>query len=493
MNDTPENNGTPPAQAPAEAQAQVQVPVEAKKPRKPGLFQRLFSMGAAGDDLNIAIAPFVDAAEQDHAREIAAALQNLDGVRVRTLKEASLLTPESQRAETLPVACGQAMGWIAKHNVDLVLWGDVPPPGTTLFIHFAAPPPADADHAGTISPFQALTLPVDFDPEIFGGLLLATALAAMNVKGDGKTQKRRALVAEALEHAAQDMQRIPSDFTTREKASVHAAFANALSTFGHLFPGGEVYHRAAVAYAQAIKGTLRGESPTNWAYLQRNLGTVLQALGERGDDADILKNAAAAYRAALEVFTFESTPFPWATTHNRLGEVLYRLDSKSGETAGLKEALSVYQSALKVFNRHSTPLLWAETMNNLGQTAQILGRSMGNKEVVGRAVSACEQALKVRTQEKHPTLWASTQNNMGSALFLLGRMSGEDTHYQKALDAFMGAREVYETLGLARMVEVTDKNIQHAQSRLPDGAGKSGGDSDGDGPAMWWLEGEEGS
>ena len=427
MNDTPDHND---AAAPQAAE---------NKSRKPGLFQRLFAMGSTGDGLNIAVAPFVDAAGQDRARDIAAALQNLDGVRVRTLKEASLLTPESPRAETLPRACGQAMGWISQHNVDLVLWGDVPPPGTTLFIHFAAPPPADADHAGTISPFQALTLPVDFDPETFGGLLLATALAAMNVEGEIKTKKRRALVAEALERAAQDMQRIPSDFTTREQASVHAAFANALATFGHLFPGGEVYHRAAVAYAQAIKGTLRGESPTNWAYLQRNLGTVLQALGERADDAEVLQNAADAYRAALEVFSFESTPFPWATTNNRLGEVLYRLDSKSGEQAGLKEALTVYQSALKVLSRSSTPLLWAETMNNLGQAAQVLGRAMGKKEVVQRAVAACEQALKVRTLDKHPTLWASTQNNMGSALFLLGRMTNDDSQYQMALDAFMGA------------------------------------------------------
>lgn len=478
MNDTPENNNAPQTDAPQS---------EASKPRKPGLFQRLFSMGPNGDDLTIAIAPFVDAAEQDHAREIAAAFQNLDGVRVRTLKETPILNPDSARAEHLPAACAQAMGWISKHHADLVLWGDIPPPGTTLYIHFAAAPPVDADPAGTISPFQALTLPVDFDTELFGGLLRATALAAMNVKGDAKTHKRRALVADALEQAAQDVERIPRDFTMREQASVHAAFANALATFGHLFPGGEVYHRAALAYGQAIKGTLRGESPTNWAYLQRNLGTILQALGERTDDVDTLAQAVVAYRAALEVFTLENTPFPWATTNNRLGEVLNRLDSKSGETAGLKEALNVYQGALKVLNRQSTPLLWAETMNNLGQTAQVLGREIGNKDVIERAVAACQQALKVRTLEEHPTLWASTQNNMGSALFLLGRMTSDDSYFQQALDAFMGAREVYESLGLARMVEVTDKNIQHAQSRLPGGEGEAG-DKD---PAMWWLEGED--
>jgi tetratricopeptide (TPR) repeat protein len=459
---------------------------EARKPRKPSFFQRLFPKVQAADDLSIAIVPFIDMTEQDHANEIAMAFQDLNGVHVRILKETPILGPASIRAEQLPVACGQAMECITKHSTDLVLWGDIPPPGTTLYIHFAAPPPVDSDPAGIISPFQPLTLPVNFDPQAFGGLLIATALAAMNVKNEGKAKKRRALVAEALERAAQDIERIPRDFTMREQSSVHAAFANALATFGHLFPGGEVYHRAVQAYTQALKNTLRNEAPTNWAYLQRNLGTILQALGERADDNENLAKAVAAYRAALEVFTFESTPFPWATTSNRLGEVLYRLDSKSGETDGLKEALTVYQSALKVLNRHSTPLLWAETMNNFGQAAQVLGREIGNREIMGRAVAACEQALKVRTLDTHPTLWASTQNNMGSALFLLGRKTGEQGYYERALEAFMGAREVYASLGLARMVEVTDKNIQHAQSRLP------GGEISEKDPAMWWLEDEDG-
>jgi len=468
MNDTPETPGT-----------------SAPKAKKAGLFQRLFGVGQAGDDLSVYIAPFPDAAGQDHARELQAALQNLNGLRARILKEQPILTPDVNRTDLLPAAAAHAMAWIGKHDADLVLWGDIPPPGTTTYIHFAAPPPADLDPAGIISPFQALTLPVGFDPEQFGGLFTATALAAMNVADDAKQQKRRALVADALERAAQDIERIPSDFTTREQASVHAAFANALATFGHLFPGGEVYHRAALAYSQALKGTPKTESPTNWAYLQRNLGTVLQALGERTDDIDTLEQAAAAFRRALEVFTLESTPFPWATTQNRLGEVLYRLDIKSGETDGLKLALTAYQGALKVLNRKSTPLLWSATLNNLGQAAQVLGREVNNTEVVERAITACQQALKARPRDKHPTLWAATQNNMGSALFLLGRMSGDDLYFQQALEAFMGARDVYETLGLQRMVEITDKNIQHTQSRLPDGAPVEQDAS------MWWLEGEE--
>ncbi|HEY9080660.1 tetratricopeptide repeat protein [Magnetovibrio sp.] len=485
MSDTPQdpNRSTVPDEVP------TQGPVEpdTAPAKKPGLFSRLFGRAATGAELEIAIAPFVDIAGVDHARSLSAVFADLDGVRTKHLREKPILTPESPRAEHLPAACGQAMHWVSKFNADLVLWGDVPPPGTTLYIHFAAPPPVDEDPAGTISPFQALTLPVGFDPEDLGALLLAAALAAMNPKSDAKRQSRRSLVAEALEHAAEAIERIPSDFTTREQASIQAMFANSLASFGHLFPGTEVYHRASLAYTKAIKGTLRSESPTNWAYLQRNLGTVLQALGERTDDVDTLDQAAAAYRAALEVFSLEATPFPWATTQNRLGEVLYRLDSKSGDTKGLKEALVIYQGALKVLTKRSMPLLWSETMNNLGQAAQMLGRELNNEDVLERAVTAYKQALLIRKRDTQPTLWAATQNNMGSALFILGRMTNADKYFEEALNAFMGAREVYTSLGLTRMVEITEKNIAHAEERLPDGAGK-GAQKD---ASMWWLEEED--
>lgn len=476
MTDTPDTEHQhQTAEAPAE-----QVPAA----KKPGFFSRLLGMGNTGAELEIAIASFVDANGTDHARSIAQVFSSLDGVHVKQLREKPILTPEVERSDHLPAACTQAINWIGKHNADLVIWGDVPPPGTTLYIHFAAAPPVDNDPAGTISPFQPLTLPVGFDPEDLGALLLAAALAAMNPEGDVKRQNRRALVADALEHAAEAIERIPNDFTMREQSSIQAMFANSLASFGHLFPGTEVYHRASLAYAKAIQGTLRTESPTNWAYLQRNMGTVLQALGERTDDIETLERAGEAYRAALEVFTREATPFPWATTQNRLGEILYRIDSKSGETQGLKQALTIYQAALKVLNKQSTPLLWSETMNNLAQAAQVLGRELGNEDVLERAVQACKQALTVRTRDAQPTLWAATQNNMGSALFLLGRMTHEDHYFEEALNAFMGAREVYDAMGLTRMVEITEKNIAHAEERLPEGAGKG----DKKDPSMWWLE-----
>jgi tetratricopeptide (TPR) repeat protein len=470
-------------------QAEPMVPSApaAQKSKKPGLLTRLFGRALTGAELEIVIAPFVDAAGVDHARFIMEAFSGLDNIHLNHIRDVPILNPVLVRTDHLPAACAQAMNWVGKYNADLVIWGDVPPPGTTLFIHFAAPPPVDEAPAGTISPFQALMLPVGFDPQDLGALLCAAALAAMHPQIDNKRQSRRQLVAETLEHAAAAMEHIRADFTVREQASIHAMFANALASFGHLFPGTEVYLRASQSYAKAIKGTHRSESPTNWAYLQRNLATVLQAIGERTDDSETLGRAVEAYRAALEVFSLEATPFPWATTQNQLGEVLYRLDLKSQGSKNIKEALGLFQGALKVLTKRSTPMLWSQTLNNFGQAAQVLGRELKSDEILTRAVEAYAQALTVRQRVAHPTLWAATQNNMGSALFTLGRMTDNSKHLEAALDAFMGAREVYSALGLTRMVEITEKNIAHATESLPEGTTKSPNND----PAMWWLEDDE--
>jgi len=282
---------------------------------------------------------------------------------------------------------------------------------------------------------------------------------------------------------------LPDDFTPREIASTHGALANSLATFAHLFPGAEIYQRAAISYANAIKGTSRTETPVNWAYLKKNMGMVLHNIAEKNKrDIGSLERAKACYEEALEVFSLETTPFPWAAIQGRLGDVLYRIDVISGGTDLIKAALTSFQAALKVFSKKNTPNLWSDVMNNLAQAAQLLGREKNNQEVVERAISACRSALEVRNREKMPLHWAATQNNLGSAFFTLGHLTGELKNFEEALDAFAGAHEVYSELGLTRMVRVMDKNIARAEDRLPNKRGAKGGKGD---PTLWWMEGEE--
>ncbi|MDH5772903.1 MAG: tetratricopeptide repeat protein [Rhodospirillaceae bacterium] len=457
--------------------------------QKPGILQRLMGLGAKSPAIEVGIVRFVDAAGVNHERAIAQSFNAMKGIRAKILKQPSPINLEEDRASQLPNACAQAIEILGKDNFDIIIWGNIPEPGTTMYIHFVSPPPADEDPPGVFSPFQALMLPVGFDPAVLGGLLRATALAAVHTKDIYKQSIRRMHAPDAIEAASTAISLLPDDFTPREIASTHGALANSLASFAHLFSGTEIYQRAAVSYANAIKGTSRTETPVNWAYLKKNLGMVFHNLAEKNKrDIDSLERAKESYEEALEIFSLKTTPFPWAATQGRLGDVLYRIDVIAGGTDLIKQALTSFQAALKVFTKKNTPNLWSDVMNNLAQAAQLLGREKNNKEVVERAVSACRSALEVRDRKKMPLYWAATQNNLGSALFTLGHLSGEIKNFEEALEAFSGAHEVYFELGLNRMVSVMEKNIAKTEDRLPSKAGGKGGKGD---PTLWWMEGDD--
>lgn len=458
---------------------------------KTGLLDRILGLGAKPQAIDIGILKFVDAAGINHERTIAQSFNGMKGVRTKILKDESPIDPELDRASQLPNACASAFEVMGKNDSDLIIWGNIPEPGTTMYIHLVTPPPADEDPPGIFSPFQALMLPVGFDPETLGGLLRAAALAAVHTKNIYKQSFRRMLAPDAIEEATAAMSLLPEDFTPRENTASHSALANALASFAHLFPGTEFYKRAAASYAIALKGTSRTETPVHWAYMKKNYGMVLQSLGEKNKhDLQSLELAEANYKEALEVFSLETTPFPWATTQGRLGDVLYRIDAITGGTDSVSAALNSFQLALKVFSKKQSPNLWSDVMNNLAQAAQLLGREKNNREVVERAISACRSALEVRNRDKMPLHWAATQNNLGSALFILGQITDDIGYYDEAFEAFSGAREVYEELELTRMVRVTEKNMARTEGHLPHRSGE--GASKGD-PALWWMEGDDDS
>ena len=461
----------------------------AKNKPKQGLLDRLMGLGAKPPAIEIGVMQFVDAAGVNHERALVQSFNGMKGVRTKIIKALSPIDLEEDRALQLPNACADAFEVLGKNDLDLVIWGNIPEPGTTMYIHFVAPPPADEDPPGIFSPFQALMLPVGFDPAVLGGLLRATALASVHTKNIYKEQFRRMHAPDVTEDAATAMQILPEDFTPREIASAYAALANSLASFAHLFPGIEIYQNAAISYGNALKGTSKTETPINWAYLKKNLGMVLQSLAEKNKrDLTNLELAEASYKEALEIFSLETTPFPWATTQARLGDVLYRLDVISGGTDSIKAALGSFQSALKVLSKKQTPNLWSDVMNNLAQAAQLLGREKNNQEVVERAISACRSALEVRKRKDMSLHWAATQNNLGSALFTLGHVTEEIKTFEEAVDAFSGARDVYAEQGLSRMVRVTEKNIARTEDRLPGKPGGKGGKGD---PALWWMEGDD--
>ncbi len=432
-----------------------------------GLFRRLIGRrhGPRPERIEIRVAAIADQAGADRSRHLVAALRKPKGLRVRPLNRALAPDAAGSPAERLAAAAASARQWLARERADLLIWGEIPAPGTTLHLRFVSAAVEEEDRPGGFSPATTLNLPVDFGPE-FAPLLLAVSLAATTPGSEGKRLRLGEALPEALYAAMPCVHNLPADLTAWERATIHMCYGNALATLAARTGNRDLYQVAAQTYQAALENQSREDDPLDWALTKKHLGAVLQALAERTDDMETLGAAAAAFRSALEVLTRAESPRAWAATQNRLGQVLYRLDLRTGERETLRESLTAFQAALKVFTRTETPVLWAEVMNNFAQAAQVLGQQLRNTEVLTKAADACRAALTVRAKDAAPLAWAATQNNLGSALFLLGRLTGESAHLEGAAEAFEKARAVYTEHGADSMAAVTEKNLFHVERLL---------------------------
>lgn len=172
-----------------------------------------------------------------------------------------------------------------------------------------------------------------------------------------------------------------------------------------------------------------------------NLGTALQALGERDRDTARLKAAIAAYRAALKERSGKGVPLDWAKTQNNLGHALKTLGERETGKVGLEAAVMAYHAALEQINRQHTPFEWATVQMNLGNALQTLGQRKSDTDLLDGAVTAHRAALEELPRERVPLDWARAQNNLGNALLALGERESGTTRFIGAVAAYRAALE----------------------------------------------------
>lgn len=452
-------------------------PTTVEKPGKPVSRISMFGMlksiitsagGAGADRIDIRVAGIsgeIKEAAGQQTRHIIASLGKRKGIRVRPQGKMPEVDFDLHPDDRARIYAENARKSLLASGDDVMIWGDIPPPGTTLYLHFVSATPDEEDRPGCFLATTTLTLPVDFGAE-FSELLLAVTLAATAPANESKRIRLAQALSETLYAAMPAVQNLPLDLTNRERAAIQLCYGNAVATMCLQRGTGELYQVAAQTFRGALVQLSVEDSQGDWALAQMHLGSILQTIGERGGETDILSGAIEAFDNALKFFSRATHPVQWASMQNRLGLVLYKLDMNTGDTEMLKHALTTFQAALQVFNRSEYPLRWAEVMNNFAQAAQVLGDQLRNVEVLQKAVDACRGALEVRRRETGPMLWAATQNNLGSALFLLGRMTEEETDLHDAVEAFSEAGQVYRTHGAGRLASVADKNLARARDLL---------------------------
>lgn len=445
---------------------------------------------AATGRLEIRVFPFrgeVPEAAEAQMRHVVQSLGKRPGIRVRAYSRVPQIDPDLHPDDQLMKLQELAHNAMVQGQGDIVISGEIPPPGTTLHLRFFSAHPDDDDRPGVTLPSTVLTLPVDFGPEL-AELLLAVTLAATVALEEGKRVRLGQALSETLYAAMPAVQNLPQDLTTRERASIEMCYGNAVATLAYQRGTADLYQVAVQTYRAAVELLSKEDNPIDWALTHKHLGASLQAISERTADDSILAQSAEALEAGLDIFRQYGLRLQWAATQNRLGLVLYRMDLKTGDADILKKSLAAYQSALQVFNRNDYPNRWADVMNNFSQAAQVLGEQLHSTEVLEKAADACVRALEIRRKENGPLLWAATQNNLGSALFLLGKMTHNEAQLEGAADAFDQALGVYQEFNATRMANVAQKNLSKVRALMEEIHGPVDASGEKSIPILEWEE-----
>lgn len=132
----------------------------------------------------------------------------------------------------------------------------------------------------------------------------------------------------------------------------------------------------------------------------------------------------------------------------------------------VREALEV---SLTDDARRQEPSAWAKTQNSLGNILAARGQQQRDVELYEKAIQCFNSALEVFGQDKSPLDWAATQYNLGTANQALGRQLESAKLLKTATDAYTNALLVWSRKETPEQWSTTMHQLGatfHAQGKL---------------------------
>ena len=319
-------------------------------------------------------------------------------------------------------------------GADLVLWGEVGPPGSVRI--WMTGPTVRAD-------LKARPWKMDEHGEAafrarFATALQAIVLAALKpARSRGEDNATSDLLRPLLPRLDALRTNLPEHLTPDTKATLLSSVAWGFNTYGEQAGDNEYLRKAIDAHREALAATDREQAPDDWASRQNSLGYALFTLGGLESGASHLEQAIATFRAATEIWTHEQAPREWAMIQSNLCGALAMLGERESATARLEAAVATCRAALT----ERTPVNWSLTQINLGAALLRLGERDSGTEQLNESASASRAALQGLAREAAPFRWAMAQMNLGNAFWRLGEREGGTTHLEQAVTAYRAALE----------------------------------------------------
>ena len=190
---------------------------------------------------------------------------------------------------------------------------------------------------------------------------LGNALLTLGERESGTARLEQAVAAYRAALEERTRERVPLDW-----AMTQNNLGTALQTLGERESGTARLEQAVAAYRAALEERTRERVPLDWATTQNNLGTrapgprrTRERHGAAGAGGGGLPRGAGGVDPRAGAARLGEDP-------ENLGTALQALGERESGTARLEEAVAAYRAALEERTRERVPLDWAKTQINLG-------------------------------------------------------------------------------------------------------------------------------
>jgi tetratricopeptide (TPR) repeat protein len=185
------------------------------------------------------------------------------------------------------------------------------------------------------------------------------------------------------------------------------------------------------------------------------------ALGEMTGDVTHIARAVGAFAKALDGLARDQSPYDWARGQLALARALSQLGEATDNETAFAKALACYDRAGALLKETPGLVLRAEAANGRGFTLARLAELTGDVHVLDAAEAAFKAELIAGPHRNDPVAWAMLQVQLGQVYVIRLTLTGRDRGERAAAAvAFQAALDVFAEEGLRSLSAIASDGLE---------------------------------